>query len=303
MSADPYFIPGTTTLRNLAGITDEETLAEYEREVSAVRLFELVANPLNVPLDFQCLLVIHKHIFRDIFPWAGRIRTIAMSKGTNQFEWPERNCPKRLKALRDAGVVVFAGHTAATYEQCAAAEAAGISGYTHLFNAMTPLESRKPGVVGAAIDSQKACFGIIADLHHVHPVSASIAIRAKFRGGAILVTDAMPTVGADEQWFELNGERIELKNGVLRNTAGSLAGSNLTMIEAIRNAAEFVGVDWQESVRMATQYPSAAIQRSGSIGCVEVGKPADLVEVNSRFEVCRVWRRGRLLRMPSKERN
>lgn len=96
---------------------------------------------------------------------------------------------------------------------------------------------------------------------------------------------------------------IETQEEVVSADRLKLAGSNLTMIEAIRNAAEFVGVDWQESVRMATQYPSAAIQRSGSIGCVEVGKSADLVEVNSRFEVCRVWRRGRLLRMPSKERN
>ncbi|NKC01949.1 MAG: cell filamentation protein Fic [Pseudomonadales bacterium] len=90
MSADPYFIPGTTTLRNLAGIINEDTLAEYVREASAVRLFELDANPLDLPLDFKYLLAIHQHIFQDVFTWAGRIRTIGMSKGTTQFEWPER---------------------------------------------------------------------------------------------------------------------------------------------------------------------------------------------------------------------
>ncbi len=210
---------------------------------------------------------------------------------------PERNCLKRVRALRDAGLVVFAGHTAATYDQCRAAEAAGVSGYTHLFNAMTPLESREPGIVGAAIDSPAACFSIIADFHHVHPVSASIAIRAKFPGGAILVTDAMPTVGGADRSFELHGEQIELKNGALRNAVGSLAGSNLTMIDAVRNAARFEGVDWQESVRMASRYPGAAIGKSDSIGTIDVGKPADLVEVDNDFDIRRVWRRGSLVHM------
>jgi N-acetylglucosamine-6-phosphate deacetylase len=208
---------------------------------------------------------------------------------------PERTTSARIRQLVQAGTIVFGGHTAASYEQCVSSEAAGLSGYTHLFNAMTPLTSREPGVVGAALDSKNSVFGIIADGHHVHPASFRLACSRKKRGGALLVTDAMPTVGSDIPEFELNGELIRLNDGVLRNSAGSLAGSNLTMIDAIRNAKEFAGLDWWEAIRMATVYPARAIGLEHRIGAIEPGRRADMVELDDEFRIARVWRRGEAL--------
>ena len=206
---------------------------------------------------------------------------------------PELTSPARVSELASAGVLVFAGHTAASYDDCVAAERAGLSGYTHLFNGMTPLQGREPGPVGAAISSSKAVFGIIADGHHVHPATLRLACNAKHRGGALLVTDAMPTVGSTESGFELYGERIELVGGVLRNSAGSLAGSNLAMIQAVRNCMEFCGYGWMEAVRMASTYPAQVTGRDAQIGSIRAGAAADLVELTDDMEIRRVWRRGR----------
>lgn len=205
---------------------------------------------------------------------------------------PELTTRGQISELVSSGLIVFAGHTAACYEDCVAAEKAGLSGYTHLFNAMTPFASREPGVVGAAIGSTDAVFGIIADGYHVHPASVSLACKTKYDGGAILVTDAMPTVGSEKSGFELNGEWIEVVDGVLRNSAGSLAGSNLTMIEAVRNCMTFAGFDWTEAVRMASSYPARAIGCAGSIGEIGEGARADLVELTDDLDVYRVWRGG-----------
>ena len=205
---------------------------------------------------------------------------------------PELTSPARVSELASAGVLVFAGHTAASYEDCVAAEKAGLSGYTHLFNGMAPFQGSDPGVVGAAIDSPTAVFGIIADGHHVHPASLRLACNAKYRGGALLVTDAMPTVGSTESGFELYGERIERVDGVLRNAAGSLAGSDLTMVAAVRNCMDFCGYDWMEAVRMASAYPARVAGREGEIGSIRVGAVADLVELTDDMEIHRVWRRG-----------
>lgn len=205
---------------------------------------------------------------------------------------PEQTTKERISQLVDAGVVVFGGHTAATFDECVAAERAGLSGYTHLFNAMTPFSSREPGVVGAALESDKSVFGIIADGHHVHPTSFGIACRYKKAGGAIVVTDAMPTVGSDSAEFELNGEVIQLQDGVLRNAAGSLAGSNLTMIEAVLNTAKFANLDWEEAVRMATVYPARAMSLDSLHGAIKPGCFADLIEIDDDFNIVCVWRRG-----------
>jgi len=206
---------------------------------------------------------------------------------------PELTTRGRIAELVSSGVIVFAGHTAACYEDCMAAEKAGLSGYTHLFNAMTPLGSREPGVVGAAIGSADAVFGIIADGHHVHPASVRLACKAKYDGGAILVTDAMPTVGSEKPGFKLNGEWLEVLDGVLRTSSGSLAGSNLSMIEAVRNCMTFTGFDWTEAVRLASSYPARAIGCDGSVGEIREGAWADFVELTDDLDIYRVWRGGK----------
>ena len=202
---------------------------------------------------------------------------------------PERTTAAMIRRLLEAGVIVWAGHSAADYRETRAALAAGVSGFTHLFNAMTPLQSRAPGMVGAALADADSRFGIIADGHHMHPACLQIAVAAKRRGGAVLVTDAMPTVGAKDKSFVLNNETIRAVDGRLLNAAGSLAGSDLDMASAVRNAARFARIDWLEAVRMASLYPARALGLADRLGYIRPGYRASLAALNERREVVQTW--------------
>ena len=152
---------------------------------------------------------------------------------------PELTSPQMISRLVEEGVIVCGGHSGATYAQTRDALAQGLSGFTHLYNAMTPLQSREPGMVGAALADDDSWFGIIADGHHIHPAAFSVAVAAKKRGGALLVTDAMPTVGSPDTSFILDGKTIVASEGRVTNAEGTLAGSDLNMLLAVNNAAEF----------------------------------------------------------------
>jgi len=191
--------------------------------------------------------------------------------------------------LTDAGIVVCAGHTAASYQEIRAALAAGLGGFTHLYNAMTPLGSREPGVVGAALDDERSWFGIIADGHHSHPASFKAAVRAKQCGGAILVTDAMATVGGHCDSFELDGQRIRLAQGRCVNADGTLAGAHLDMLSAVGNAVRFAGIDWPEALRMASLYPARALGLEHELGAIRPGGRASLVALNRERQVVATW--------------
>ena len=211
---------------------------------------------------------------------------------------PERTTAAMIRRLLEAGVIIWAGHSAASYRETQAALAAGVSGFTHLFNAMTPLQSRAPGMVGAALADADSRFGIIADGHHMHPACLQIAVAAKRRGGAVLVTDAMPTVGAQDKSFVLNNETIRAVDGRLLNAAGSLAGSDLDMASAVRNAARFARIDWLEAVRMASLYPARALGLADRLGYIRPGYRASLAALNERREVVQTWIDGQSLRHP-----
>lgn len=205
---------------------------------------------------------------------------------------PEQVPAGTLRRLCDAGVIVFGGHSAASYEETQDALAAGLSGFTHLFNAMTPLTSRAPGMVGAALDNKSSYFGIIADGHHVHPATLRIAIRSKAMGKVCLVTDAMPTVGSPDRHFTLHGEAVSAIGGRCVTADGTLAGSDIGMIEAVRNAAGFGGVDQYEALRMASAYPAAALRIDDMHGYLRQGYRADLIELDDNFNVVRNWVQG-----------
>ncbi len=202
---------------------------------------------------------------------------------------PERVPPQIIGKLAAQGVIVSLGHTGATYEMAQAALAAGARGFTHLFNAMSPLQSREPGVVGAALADPDSWCGVIVDGEHAHPAAIRIALAAKPRGKIMLVTDAMPPVGSDSPSFVLNGERIEARNGVLRNSAGVLAGSCLDMATAVRNAVRLAGVAPDEALRMASTYPAAFLRRSGTLGSIAAGRRADFVVLNDDLSVHQAW--------------
>ena len=202
---------------------------------------------------------------------------------------PELTSAEMIGRLARAGIVVCAGHSAADYDQARRAIVAGVTGFTHLYNAMTPLQSRAPGMVGAAVESAHAWFGIIADGHHVHPAAFRMAVAAKRRGGAVLVTDAMPPVGTRQRQFTIDGNAIEVRGGRCSTADGSLAGSALDMISAVRNAAKFANLDWFEAVRMASLYPAKALRLDGELGRIAPGYRASFVAVNAAREVSGVW--------------
>ena len=206
---------------------------------------------------------------------------------------PELTTPRMIERITDKGVIICAGHSSASYDQVREALTAGVSGFTHLYNAMTPLQSREPGMVGAALEDQASWFGIIADGHHIHPASFRVAISAKHRGGAVLVTDAMPCVGAEDKSFILNGESISAQDGRCFNAEGSLAGSDLDMASAIRNTVKFAGVDWLEAVRMASLYPAQALGLEDELGLIKVGYRANFAALDHKIHVIDTWIDGK----------
>ena len=205
---------------------------------------------------------------------------------------PELTAPELITELAARGVVVSAGHTAATYEQTMASVAAGVTGFTHLFNAMTGFESRAPGAVGAAFDTPETWAGLIADGHHVHPAALRQATRAKGVDKSILVTDAMPSVGSDALEFWLGGERITAEGGRCTNATGVLAGSDLDMASAVRFAAERVGVGLEAALVMASRSPATFMGLDHQLGSIAPGKGADFVLLDESCRVFSVWIAG-----------
>ena len=202
---------------------------------------------------------------------------------------PELAPPGAIRTLVNRGVVVAAGHTAATYDDLQAAFAEGLSGFTHLFNAMTQLGSREPGAVGAALEHASSWCGLIVDGHHVHPATLRIALAAKGAEHLALVTDAMPTVGSDQASFELAGQRIDCDGDRCITSDGTLAGSNLNMAAAVRNAERLMGVDAATAVRMASIVPAHILGIAGERGSIGVGMCADLVLVDDARKVTETW--------------
>ena len=205
---------------------------------------------------------------------------------------PERVPLDSIRALVERGVIVAAGHTAATYEEARAGLDAGIRGFTHLYNAMSPLTGREPGAVGAALEDRESWIGIIADGVHVHPGSLRVALAAKPPGKVMLVTDAMSPVGADSPSFELYGEVITVVDGVVRNAAGALAGSALDMATAVRNAVNLLGLPLDEAARMASRYPAQFLNVDDRLGEIAEGYQADLVLLDDALQVRATWISG-----------
>lgn len=206
---------------------------------------------------------------------------------------PELAPPGAIAALVKNGVTVAAGHTLASYDEMQLAIDEGLSGVTHLFNAMTQMESRAPGVVGASLDSHLMC-GIIADGHHVHPGSLRAAYRAKGSRGLMLVTDAMPTVGSDITHFKIGGNNIVAKEGMLRSDDGTLAGSDLDMATALRNCTQFMQIDVGPASQMASATPAEFMGIGKTYGKISAGHRADLVHLDDDLDIQNVWIGGEL---------
>jgi N-acetylglucosamine-6-phosphate deacetylase len=206
---------------------------------------------------------------------------------------PERTTPQIIRKLTDAGVIVSAGHTNGTYAEIRTALDHGLTGFTHLFNAMSQLSGREPGAVGAALDDEGSWCGIIVDGHHVDPVVLKIAMRSKRQDRFMLVTDAMPTVGAPNKSFNLQGRPISVAyDNTLVDENGRLAGSDIDMATAVRNSLEMLDVDLPHAARMASLYPATFLGLDQELGRIEPGYRADLVLVDADLNVIETWISG-----------
>lgn len=200
-------------------------------------------------------------------------------------EMSERSVVRRLVA---AGVIVSAGHTNATHAETQAAFADGVTGVTHLFNAMSPLTSREPGVVGAALNSEAWC-GIIVDGAHVDPAVLRLALRCHRHDRFVLVTDAMPPVGTDADTFVLQGKTIRVEGSACYDAGGRLAGAALDMAAAVRNAVTLLDIDLATASAMASGNPAAFLGLEGETGRIAPGLRADLVLLDEALTVRETW--------------
>lgn len=205
---------------------------------------------------------------------------------------PEAAAPAQIARLVAAGAIVALGHSEADYDTARAAFAAGASGVTHLFNAMSGFGHRAPGVAGAALEDDAIYAGVIADGRHLHPAALRVAVKAKGPERIMLVTDAMPSVGGAEPGFDLQGRHIRLRDGMLTDDAGTLAGSHLTMAGAFANVVAQTGASTAEASRMASGAPAAFLGLAHRIGAIAPGMQADLVAMDDAGRVTATWIAG-----------
>ncbi|CAN5243531.1 N-acetylglucosamine-6-phosphate deacetylase [soil metagenome] len=197
--------------------------------------------------------------------------------------------PEIVRELSDAGIIVSLGHAEATATEVQAALAAGARGFTHLYNAMSPLTHRAPGMVGAALADRESWCGIIADGYHADPIALKVAIAAKPQGKVFLVSDAMPTAAGGPASFNLQGRPVRVVSGRLELADGTLAGSNLTMDEAVRYCIASLDVGLEEALRMASLYPAAFLRQDHVRGRLVPGFAADIVHLDAGLEVRNTW--------------
>lgn len=203
---------------------------------------------------------------------------------------PENATKEQVRALADAGAVVSLGHTDVGYETAVSYAKAGARTVTHLFNAMSGLGHREPGVVGAALATGTLHAGLIADGYHVDPASMGVALRAKNGPGQIfLVTDAMSPIGTDMTSFELNGREILRHGGRLTLADGTLAGADIDMLSSVRFVHEKLRLPVEEALRMASAYPADAMGISSHKGRLLPGADADFVLLTPELAMGSTW--------------
>lgn len=205
---------------------------------------------------------------------------------------PECVPPGFIRALVDAGIRVSAGHSEASADQMQQAIDEGLTGVTHLFNAMPPMAGRAPGLVGTALAEPRLIAGLIVDGLHIDPITVRAAFAAKGAKGIALVSDAMPSVGSSETQFQLMGRTITLRDGKLTAEDGTLAGAHLDMATAVRNAVTRAGIPLDEALQSATFTPAKFLGIDSEHGVIASGARADLVALSIDLGVVSVWADG-----------
>jgi N-acetylglucosamine-6-phosphate deacetylase len=199
-----------------------------------------------------------------------------------------------VRTLASAGVRVSIGHSEAPAAVVTQAVADGATGVTHLFNAMPALSARAPGIVGTALSERRLTAGLIVDGMHVDPVAVRSAFAAKGADRIALVTDAMPTVGASLDRFELVGRTVKLAGGRLTTEDGTLAGAHLDMASAVRNAVRLAELALEDALRAASLTPARFLGLDSERGALVAGARADMVALTQELSVLATWLDGRM---------
>lgn len=205
---------------------------------------------------------------------------------------PEQVSSESITRLKSLGWIICLGHSNASYSQTKAALAAGANGFTHLFNAMSALTSREPAMVGAALMSDEAYCGIIIDHHHLHPEIAKLAYKLKTAQKLVLVTDAMALIGSEQTKFDLFGEEITLQQDKLTISTGQLAGSHLSMQQAVKNCVQDLEIPLKETLQMASLTPAQWLRQTPDLGQITIGSKANWVLLDSDLIVQETWLNG-----------
>jgi N-acetylglucosamine-6-phosphate deacetylase len=206
---------------------------------------------------------------------------------------PNRVSPDLIGALAEKGVLVSLGHSEATLAEVTKALASGAQAFTHLFNAMSQMNGREPGMVGTALSDRESFCGLIADGHHVHDAAMKVALAAKRKDRMMLITDAMPSAAGGPDRFELQGRVVKRENGRLQLEDGTLAGSDLTMDLAVRYCVNELDVSVGKALRMASLNPAMFLHRDKELGRIAAGYLASLVHLNDELEVLQTWIDGK----------
>ncbi|HEX5932759.1 MAG TPA: N-acetylglucosamine-6-phosphate deacetylase [Pseudorhizobium sp.] len=203
---------------------------------------------------------------------------------------PENVTESQVSRLSEAGFIVSLGHTEADFETAGRYARAGARTVTHLFNAMSPLGHREPGMVGAALDNGHLHAGLIADGIHVHPAAMGAALRSKQGPGRIfVVTDAMSPIGTNLESFTLNGREILRQDGRLTLADGTLAGADIDMISSVRFLHRALGLPLEEALRMVSAYPAEAARVADRKGTLKAGFDADFVLLTDDLAMKSTW--------------
>src|SRR4051812_1939642 len=226
----------------------------------------------------------------DDLDWLGELSAVGSSMVTLA---PECVPAGFVKTLASSGIRVSAGHSEATAETLISAVDDGLSGVTHLFNAMPPMSAREPGIVGAALADARLTAGIIVDGIHVDPLVVRAAFAAKGRSNIALVSDAMPTVGAAQDHFELMGRQIQLRDGRLLSENGTLAGAHLDLASAVKNAVTLAGISLDDALRAASFVPARFLGIEHRRGTLSAGARADIVALTGNLDVLTTWIAGK----------
>lgn len=209
---------------------------------------------------------------------------------------PEKeNSLTLIKYLRQRGIHVSMGHTNATYEQVQQAVTAGANIAVHIYNGMRGLHHREPGMVGAALVNDNIYTELIADFVHAHSAAMEIVLRCKPKGKVILISDAMQATGLADGQYRLGTLDVIVQDGIVRTEDGSLAGSTTTILQSVRGLIEKMDVDPLTAVHMASLNPSQLLGVEKNLGSIKIGKQADFVIVNQKFEVVMTMIKGKVI--------